>query len=88
MKKIIVIIALILIAMPTAIGNVTSFNERETNRVVTTMFEDYDPLVDISVTVEINKIRSLEKLDVQIPSNKKINPIGFIFYNFLPFKDR
>jgi len=76
MKKIIVIFALVLIAMPTAIGKSTSFYERDTNRIVTNMFGDFDPLVNISVTVEINKIRSLEKLDLQIPTNKKINTFG------------
>jgi hypothetical protein len=76
MKKIIVIIAMILIAMPTAIGKTTSFYERENDRIVTNISGDFDPLVDISVTVKINKIRSLEKRDVQIPSNKKIDTNG------------
>jgi len=34
---------------------------------------DLDPLVDVSVTVEIKKIRSLEKFDAQIPSLEKID---------------
>lgn len=76
MKKIIVIIAMILIAMPIAIGRTTSSYEQENNRIGTTVFGDFDPLVDISVTVEINKIRSLEKRDVQIPLNKKIDTNG------------
>jgi hypothetical protein len=76
MKKIIVIIAMVLITLPTAIGKTTSSYEQENNRIGTTMFGDFDPLVDITITVEINKIRSLEKRDVQIPSNKKINTIG------------
>ena len=34
---------------------------------------DFDPLVDITVTVEIQKIRSLEKFDTQIPTIEKID---------------
>ena len=59
--------------LPTAIGRTVSFYEHENNRIGTTKFDDFDPLEDISVTVEINKIRSLEKRDVQIPANKKID---------------
>jgi len=35
--------------------------------------EDFDPLVDLEVTVEIKKIRSLEKFDQQIPTIEKID---------------
>jgi hypothetical protein len=35
--------------------------------------DDLDPLVDIEVTVEIKKIRSLEKFERQIPSFEKID---------------
>jgi len=34
---------------------------------------DLDPLVDVEVTVEIQKIRSLEKIDKQIPTIEKID---------------
>lgn len=34
---------------------------------------DFDPLVDVVVTVEIEKIRSLEKFDWQIPTVEKID---------------
>jgi hypothetical protein len=34
---------------------------------------DFDPLVDVTVTVEIQKIRSLEKFDTQIPTIEKID---------------
>lgn len=40
------------------------------------LLDDIDPLIDIQVTVEINTIRSLEKLDVQIPCIEKIDKIG------------
>ncbi|MBU1941819.1 MAG: hypothetical protein KKC68_08605 [Candidatus Thermoplasmatota archaeon] len=36
-------------------------------------FSDYDPLVDINVTVTIITIRSLEKVDRQIPTIEKID---------------
>jgi len=76
MKKIIVMIAILLISLPTAMSTTTSINKIQNDPIGTYMFEDFDPLVNVSVTVQINKIRSLEKKDIQIPSNKKIDPIG------------
>ena len=40
------------------------------------VLEDIDPLIDISVTVEIQKIRSLEKFDAQTHSFEIIDLIG------------
>jgi len=42
----------------------------------TNVDEDLDPLVDIIVTVEIQKIRSLEKNDRQLFSREKIDPFS------------
>ena len=53
---------------------------------------DLDPLVDITVTVEIQKIRSLEKFDRQIPAIEKIDMYSDpdfyvkIFINDVEFK--
>ena len=38
-----------------------------------TSFEDFDPLVDLEVTVEIQKIRSLEKFEYPHPYIEKID---------------
>ncbi len=35
---------------------------------ISNLQDDFDPLLDLEVTVEINKIRSLEKIDQQIPA--------------------
>lgn len=69
-------IATIILTIPTVIGSTLITNTREYQSLETTTFEDFDPLVDISVTVDINQIRSLEKLDVQIPTIEKIDNIG------------
>ena len=45
----------------------------ENNAIASTEEDDYDPLVDIEVTVEIQKIRSLEKRDKQVRSIEKID---------------
>ena len=34
---------------------------------------DWDPLVDVNITVEIQKIRAFDKLDIQIPTWEKID---------------
>jgi len=76
MKKILVIIAILSLSIPTVLGTSSFFNGKENQTVEVNLFDDYDPLVDISVTLEIKKIRSLEKRDTQIPTIEKIDDFG------------
>ena len=76
MKKILILIFIALLFIPTVIGTPSFLNVKENYNLDTSLLYDYDPLVDVSVTVEINKIRSFDKVDVQIPSVEKIDDFG------------
>ncbi len=39
----------------------------------TSYLSDFDPLVDVEVTVEIQKIRAFDMLDIQVPSREYID---------------
>ncbi len=72
MEKLTVIIAIAFLCMPTAIGTVSSFDGKENGRTLSSMMVDLDPLVDLSVTVDITQIRAFEK------TNRGVMPIGTI----------
>jgi hypothetical protein len=76
MKKILLIIVISMLFIPTVIGNSSFYNKIEIHNFKSNLLDDYDPLVDISVTVEIKKIRSFDKRDIQIPSIEKIDASG------------
>ncbi|MFH1014097.1 MAG: hypothetical protein V1769_06305 [Thermoplasmatota archaeon] len=72
MKKISVIITMVLMLMP--IVNSTALLSKEDNSSFpTNILDDLDPLVDLSVTVEIKQIRTLEKTDLGIKPIDKID---------------
>ena len=54
-------------------ASVISSDLNNSSSLVNVGESDFDPLVDITVTVEIQKIRSLEKFDTQIPTIEKID---------------
>ena len=76
MNKILLLSIIMLFSFPTVLGSNYSFNEIENHNFKINLLDDYDPLVDISVTVEIEKIRSFDKKDAQIPSIEKIDDFG------------
>ncbi len=59
-----------ILVMSTASASVNQQDLLSTNNA---QVDDFDELSDISVTVEIQKIRSLEKVDRQIPAIEKID---------------
>jgi len=61
MKKILVLIVIVLLSIPTVLGTSSFFNGKEKHIVEENLLDDYGPLVDISVTMEIKTIRLLEK---------------------------
>ena len=90
LKTIFIIILLLMVTSITA----TSNNKIIKTNSLNTANEDFDPLVDIQVTVEIQKIRSLEKKEPQLNKEEKIdkytNPDFFIiiFINDEKFKSQ
>ncbi len=76
MRKLVVVFAIALLFIPTVLGFSSKFDRKDHQDIGIMVLEDFDPLEDISVTVEINKIRSLEKLDPQVLSLKKIDSLG------------
>jgi len=60
----------ILIVLTASLFLISAVNilSAKTSKIKNIGDEDYDPLVDIEITVEIQKIRSLEKLDQQVPA--------------------
>lgn len=77
MKKILVLILIVLLSIPTVLGTSSFFNGKEKHIVEENLLDDYDPLVDISVTIEIQAIRYLEKEEPADPINAMINTFFF-----------
>ena len=61
MNKILVIIIIATLSIPTVLGTSPFFNGKENYTNEVNLVDDYDPFVDITVTVEIKTIRLLEK---------------------------
>ena len=71
MNKILVILAILSLSFPTVLGTTSFLNGKEKHTVDMNLLDDYDPLVDISVTLEIKKIRSFENVMSKFPLLKK-----------------
>ncbi len=88
-KKIIIVLAVAAALFMVTPTMAFSFPQKTSNP---SPEEDLDPLVNIEVTVTIKAIRSLEKVDQQIPSVTKINWLGNpnfyvkVFINDVEFK--
>ena len=63
MKKIFVILVIFSFSIPSVLGTSSFFNNKLNSISDLNQFDDYDPFVDIIVTVEIKTIRLLEKED-------------------------
>lgn len=76
MKKVIVLAIFLIISIPTVFSSSTIITYPGNKISELSVLDDLDPLVDVSITVEIQKIRSLEKNDMQIPATERIDLIG------------
>jgi hypothetical protein len=75
-KMFIVKILCILIVMSSLLTSVSAYSKEYKQSIFTNNYLDFDPLVNIELTVDIIKIRSLEKFDYPNPKIKKIDLIG------------
>ena len=73
MKKNVLCILVIFMFLPTVMGTSSSFHAIEDRSIGTYMSDDLDPLVDLSVTVKITQIRTLEKTDLGLLPISKID---------------
>ena len=65
---------LVLIISISLVSTANAFSQKSKNTSISNLNDDdLDPLVDVEVTVEITKIRSLEKKDNHIPAIEKID---------------
>lgn len=72
----IVLFVLLLLTIPTVISTASLKTMQNEALFHSTNLDDLDPLDDVSVTVDIKTIRSLEKRDIQIPFIEKIDLMG------------
>ena len=72
-KKItIILIGILLLSLNVSVNSSVIKNDITTN-ITLYNNDDFDPLVDISVTVEIQRIRSMEKDDPQVSFKEEID---------------
>lgn len=91
MKHITITMVTSIMIFSLTMASVYAGQQHTTHHTQTLLFEDLDPLVDIAITVDIQKIRSLEKNDNHVHSNKKIDLMSDpdfyvkVFINDVPF---
>jgi len=76
MKKTMIMNIITLFMVSLLLMSTTTALSVKKNQINNLVEDDLDPLVNLEVTVEINKIRSFEKIDQQIPSVEIIDLIS------------
>lgn len=78
MNKILISSIIGFIIVMGALNGLSLFSDENNklNTITSSHSEDFDPFVDIAVTVDILKIRSLEKSDMRLGSVDKIDPFS------------